>query len=114
MTSFRRPRPSEQDYLVRVCVRLAQPESIVDSSDSAVGYFRVFGIRCVPGEVANVVADAVPDGDVVWDDSEWETVDIDEFASTLEPGVRSHIQPHAQACVWYKSGRALFKSWDAA
>lgn len=71
MTSFPRPRLPEQDYLVTVCVRLAQPEPIADSSDSAVGYFRVFGIRCAPDEVRNVVMDAVPDGDVVWDDSEW-------------------------------------------
>ena len=71
------PPAGHGDFWAVVHVKLAEPVYDVDNpaETPAQGYYRNFGVRAAPDRVPDILRDAVDDGRIVWDDTEWDLVD---------------------------------------
>lgn len=95
-----------EDYWASVKVRLHTPIPLEDEEDprSVVGYFRNFGLRIRPDELMPVLEEAIGDGKILWDASEWYPIDPD----SLDRVVRRRIVAVSPGGIWYVSGRVLY------
>ena len=90
-------------HWVSVHVILAEPLPIAGGPDTAVGYYRNFGLACPADSVRQLVEEHVRDGTVDWLDSEVTAVD----PSSLDPEILEQASPLAGSGIWYASGRAF-------
>ena len=85
---------------------------LLDEDDPAAtpvqGYYRNYGIRAAPRRVPDILVNAVSDGVIDWDKTEWNLVDPVE----LDGEIRARIEPVLGEGIWYKSGRALYADPD--
>ena len=106
------PEPPEGhgDFWATVHVKFPEPVYDVDdpAEAPAQGYYRNFGVRARPTNVPEVLAGAVEDGRIDWDDTEWRLVD----PVSLERDIRKQIQPLSSEGIWYKGGRVLYADPD--
>lgn len=104
------PPPGHGDFWATVHVKFTVP--MPDQDDPAAtpvqGYCRSFGVRALPTRVHLVVTEAVKDGIVDWEKTEWELVD----PTTLEKAIKSRIVGVEGEGIWYESGRVLYADPD--
>jgi hypothetical protein len=96
-----------RDDWVTMRVEFAEPLAVEDPERDEVSaiaeYMRVLGVRSVPDDVHSFIQQAVQDGTVVWDQTEWQPVRLRD----LDRSVRKQIMPIEWTGVWYQSGRIL-------
>lgn len=104
------PSPGCGDFWATLHVKFTVP--VPDSDDPmeapAQGYYRNFGVRCLPSRVAILLEQAVADGVIDWADSEWHLVE----PSGLDRELRAYFNPVVGEGLWYKSGRVLYADPD--
>jgi len=88
------------DSWVTVHVKLTKPipADDVPGATPVQGYYLNLGIRAAPGRVLLVVANAVSDGAIEWEGTEWNLVD----PSSLDRSIRNRIEPVAHEGIWYR------------
>jgi len=100
-----------EDFWAVVHVRLHQPVFIDDSEepDYVVGYYLNLGLRALSDQVPLLLEQAIDDGKIDWEGTEWYPVD----PATLEQAVRKRIKPVSEQGTWYRSGRAFYPAEDS-
>jgi hypothetical protein len=93
------------DYSLSVCVELAAPLSVGESSERpVVGYFLRLGVRSTPDRLRSFVESAITDGAVQWNDSTYEEARPDAWDASF----RKRFTPVEGEGIWYRSGRIFF------
>ena len=77
-----------------------------DGEQPNIGYFQIFGLRCRVGSFTAIVAQAVEDGAVDWDESEVSTRSPSSFSWSF----RRNFQPSdgQPEWFWFRSGRVFY------
>ena len=99
------------DFWAQVHVRLfaAVPSADASSPGLLHGYYRNLGIRSAPDRVQLVIAEAVDDGVIDWNDTEWSPVN----PFSLDVTIQSGIKPISSEGTWYASGRVFYSDGDS-
>jgi hypothetical protein len=92
-------------FLVRASLMLTTP--VRDDQGQVVpGAYQVFGVRAADeAEAKAIVAAAVSDGSVDWDDSEIEVMSKERLA---DPTFASAAKAAPPGAIWWQTGRACY------
>jgi hypothetical protein len=102
---LQKPTAPLRDFLVVIDVTLRAPLP-APGGGRAIGYVVTLGIRCPPGDWRRLVASAIEDGDVEWERTSAEEIDI---RTDVEPDLLAEASLEGEG-VWYRGGRAFFGS----
>ena len=105
---FEKPQPPLRDYWVIVEVRLSEPLPVEGEDKLARGYVRILGLRCEPLRLRSFIEEHVRDGVVLWDETEWNEVDVNKLSRKL----RRYITVDAGESSWHLSGHIYFSEFD--
>jgi hypothetical protein len=94
-----------RDFVAAVDVTLRVPLPVSEGRE-AIGYIITLGIRCIPDDWRRLVALAIEDGDIDWDRSNAEEIDVQ---ADVDPDILAEAELEGEG-IWYRSGRIFYGS----